>query len=170
MDWRKYFTGEYIAAIEFGDKQPTMTISGIKPVKVEEEGKPTKSKALITFRETERAWLLNKTNALCLAGMFGLETDRWVGKRVTLLAVEVQVGKGREPGIRIKGSPDIKGPVNVEIKLPRKRPFTMRMVVTTTKGTSAPPPAAARPAEPEPDPPPPDEEPPQDGDGEQVAF
>jgi hypothetical protein len=153
MDWRKYFTGEYLGAVEFGDKmphQPTFTISGIKPVEVEEEGKPSKNKAVITFKDTDRAWLLNKTNAICLAGMFGNEANQWVGKRVTLLAVMVPVGKSREPGIRIKGSPDIAEHVDVEIKLPRKRPFTMRMLPTTEGAVGAqpsksrPPPQSSR--------------------------
>jgi hypothetical protein len=162
MDWRKYFTGEYIAAVEFGSAQPTLTISGIKGVKVEEEGKPSKGKAVVTFQGKDRAWLLNKTNAMCLAGMFGPDTDKWIGKRVTLLAVEVQVGKGREPGIRVKGSPDLKAPVKVEIKLPRKRPVTMVMQVTGTNSRAAPP-------QPEPEPPPPEPDEPET-DGAEIPW
>jgi hypothetical protein len=170
MDWRKYFTGEYIAAIEFGDKQPTLTISGVKPVKVEEEGKPTKSKAVITFKERDRPWLLNKTNAMCLAGMFGPDTDQWIGKRVTLLAVMVQVGKGREPGIRIKGSPDLKGPVRVEIKLPRKRPVTMIMAVTGQRPNGQPRAAEPMPPDPSPDDSPPPEPSEPETDGADINF
>lgn len=130
MNWKLMFKGDNIAATEMGDKQPTLTIKGAKPVTLENDKGREQTKALVSFKETERGWVLCKTNAMCLAGMFGEDTTSWAGKRVTLYAVEVQVGKTRAPGIRIRGSPDIKAPVDVEIKLPRKRPFTMRMQPT----------------------------------------
>jgi hypothetical protein len=145
MNWKLLFKGDYIAAVEMGDKTPTLTIKGVKLCKLEGEDGRQKDKGIVFFREIDRGWVLCKTNAMCLARMFGDDTNDWAGKRVTLFSTMVQVGKEKAAGIRVKGSPDLSSPMTVEIKLPRKKPVHMRMLVT---GKSA---AAAEPT-PEPTP------------------
>ena len=133
MDYRALFKSEYIAAVELGDKTPTMTIASVKLCKLEQEDGRHKDKGIIGFRETDRGWVLNRTNAQCLAAMFGNDTDGWIGKRVTLYSTPVRVGPKTEPGIRVKGSPDITAPMTVEVKLPRKKPQQMTMQPTGGK-------------------------------------
>ena len=123
--------GDFITAAEFGGKTPTLTITDARLVKVfDEKTGGDKQKGTIFFRETPRGWILNRTNVLCLMAMFGSETNDWNGKRVTLAAELVQFGRDRVLGIRVKGSPDLLAPVLAEIKLPRKKPTTMRLVPT----------------------------------------
>jgi hypothetical protein len=62
--------------------------------------------------------------------MFGDNTDDWKGRHVTLFSQMVAVGKEKKPGIRVLGSPDIAAPKDVVIRLPRKKPFTMRLQKT----------------------------------------
>lgn len=130
MDYRTMFKGEHISAAEFAGKTPTLTIEQVALVQMEDEKKGTKEKGVIHFRETKRGWVMNRTNAECLAAMFGPETDRWTGKRVKLQAVEVQFGKERVPGIRVVGSPDIPSPVTFALKLPKKRPQQVTLQAT----------------------------------------
>jgi hypothetical protein len=146
MHWKAMFKGEFIAAVEFGDKQPTLTIASVKLCKLESEDGRQKDKGVVFFEGKDRGWVMNRTNATCLAAMFGDDTASWNGKRVTLYATLVQVGKKKEPRIRVKGSPDLPKPVPVEIKLPRKKPYTVTMQPTGAK-----PNGAAKPA-PEPEP------------------
>jgi hypothetical protein len=129
--------GDYIAAVELGTKQPTLTIQSVKLVKLESIDKPGKERdrGVIGFKEIDRGWVMNRTNIECLMAMFGDETDAWLGKRVTIFATPVRVGTKTEPGIRIKGSPDIAQPIDAVIKLPRKKPITMTLV-PTGKGAS----------------------------------
>lgn len=115
------FKGDYIAAVEFDGKTPTLTVDHVKLVELEDEDGKRKSRPVVYFRETPRGWVLCKTTAQALAAMFTPETDTWTGKRVTLYAAEVQVGRERKPGIRVKGSPDIAEPVTFELRLPRKK-------------------------------------------------
>lgn len=157
MNWKLMFKGDYIAAVEMGDKTPTLTIKGVKLCKLEDDKGRQKDKGIVFFREIDRGWVLCKTNAMCLARMFGDDTNDWTGKRVTLFSTPVQVGKEKQPGIRVKGSPDLSSAMTVEIKLPKKKPFTMRMLVTGKGAPAAaelePEPAADEPtpeAEPEP--------------------
>jgi hypothetical protein len=126
--------GENISAQEIGDRTPTYTIKSIERRKLPaiERGKPDKMKGIMYFREEERGWVLNSTNVQCIARMFGDETDDWVGKRLTLMTEDTQVGPTHELGIRVKGSPDIDRPMEVEIKLKRKKDQHRTMLPTGT--------------------------------------
>lgn len=131
IDYRALFKGDYISAVEFAGKRPTLTIAEVRlvPLPDEKTGRD-KDKGVVFFRGQARGWVLCKTNAICLAGMFGPQTGQWVGKRVTLYACEVQFGREKVPGIRVLGSPDLQRDVRVEVKLPRKKPFIMTMQCT----------------------------------------
>lgn len=133
MDYRALFRGAYLAAAEFGGRIPTLTMKGVKVVALEGDDGKAKDRGVLYFSETDRGLVLCKTNAICIAAMFGPDTDAWAGKRLTLHATEVQLGREKVPGIRVKGSPDIDAPKDVEVKLPKRRPFTMRMEKTVAK-------------------------------------
>lgn len=140
MNWEAMFSSDYMKAVEFGSRVFKGEIAEVRLCKLEDEktGKP-KDKGVVFFKGQDKGWVLCKTNALCLAGMFGPETDGWIGKHVTLFSAIVSVGKEKKPGIRVKGSDDLASPMAVEIKLPRKKPFTMTMQPTgKTNGKPAP--------------------------------
>jgi hypothetical protein len=190
MHYKKMLVGDYIAAVELDSRTPTLTIRAIKSEMMESIGKPgdsepaavgkqapkKKKKWIVFFKEMDRGWVLNRTNILCLAAMFGEDSDGWVGKRVTIYAEMVRVGPKTEPGIRVKGSPDITAPVVAVIELPRKRPTRQTLVNTPAyppagkarqdRTAGAPTSAAAGPPPPsdmpdfgdEPEPPPPDDD------------
>jgi hypothetical protein len=127
------FKGDYIAAVEFNGRTPTMTIDHVKVIDLEGDDGKVKAKPVVYFRETPRGWVLCKTTAQALSAMFTTETDTWTGKRVTLHSQEVQVGKERKPGIRVKGSPDITEDVTFELKLPRKKAQRVKLVKTASR-------------------------------------
>lgn len=122
VDWDELYPGRFIKAGDFKGKKPTLRIS---EVRIEElvGDKGPQIKGVISFERTEKQWALNKTNGICLKGMFGRMVQDWVGKRVTLFAA---VHDG-EPCIRVWGSPDIERDMQLEIQLPRKRPTQMTM-------------------------------------------
>jgi hypothetical protein len=131
MRWEAMFKGDYLAAAEFGSREPTFTIADVRLVAMpDEKTGRDKDKGTVFFEEIPRGWVLCKTTAQCLAAMFGPETEGWKGKRVTLRAELVQFGRERVPGIRVKGSPDLAAPVTASVKLPRKKPQEVRLVVT----------------------------------------
>jgi hypothetical protein len=132
------FKGDYIAAVEFNGKTPTLHIDHVQIVELEDEDGKKKSRPVVYFRETKRGWVLCKTTAMCLAAMFTNETDKWTGKGVTLFAAQVRVGKEQVPGIRIVGSPDLTEPVTFQLKLPRKKAQKVTMRPTVAKGNGTP--------------------------------
>lgn len=138
MDYGLGFLGEYITAAELVGKTPTLTIQKVTLEKVEslkgDEDSATKMKdrIIVYFAEgrSGRGWLLNRTNAEALKEMWGRETDQWLGKRVTLMTQSVRVGKKMEPGIRVKGSPELTQPLTFDLKLPRKKAIPMTLLPT----------------------------------------
>lgn len=144
MDMGLGFLGTYITAAELVGKTPTLTISRVALEQVEslktgdDQGAPkTKDRVIVYFKESKqnRGWLLNRTNAECLRELWGRETDAWVGHKVTLYATNVRVGPKMEPGIRIKGSPDIESQITFDLKLPRKKPTPYTLHPTGKKPT-----------------------------------
>ncbi len=140
MNYKEFFKGDYIAAAEMELGKPTtLTIKEVRKVRLESMGpvdgegggeKKERDRGVVYFRETDRGWVLNRTNAECLVAMWGMETNAWLGKRVTLYATPVRVGKKTEPGIRVKGSPDLTAPMMATVQLPRRRPQQIELVPT----------------------------------------
>jgi hypothetical protein len=138
MDYRAMFQGDYLTAPEFNGRTPTFTIVGVKIVRLPNpETGDEKAKGTIQFKEIERGLVLNRTNGQAIAAMFGNETNNWMGKRITLHAVEVMVGKKKDIGIRVLGSPDITQPVTFDVVLPRKKPKATTMVPTGNRAGAA---------------------------------
>jgi len=121
-DWDQLYPGRFMKAGEFQGKKPTLTITAVKLDELE-GNKGKQVKGIISFKETEKALALNRTNGICIKAMFGKKVQEWVGKRITLFA---GTWNG-EDCIRVWGSPDIPAEFNAKVELPRKRPFDMTM-------------------------------------------
>lgn len=133
VDWEELYPGRFLKAVEFKGRQYTLTMTAVDVEELESD-KGTKVKGVVSLKETEKQWALNRTNGICLREMFGKKVQEWKGKRVTLFPGT----HNGEPCIRVYGSPDIAETFDVTIKLPRKKPTTMTMHKTETK--AAPPP------------------------------
>jgi hypothetical protein len=139
-DYGLGFLGQYITAAELVGHEPTLTIDRVELEKVEsmkddddEKGKPKlRDRWVIYFRASKsgRGWLVNRTNAEAIKAMWGRETNAWCGKRITLMTQQVRVGRKMEPGIRVKGSPELTEPLTFELKLPRKRGIPTTLLPT----------------------------------------
>jgi hypothetical protein len=123
--------GEFIKAVELGDKlpaNPTYTIVAVNIETMPNIKKPGKeiNKGVIMFAEIPRGWVMNRTNVECLKALFGPDTDGWLKHRVTLGTEPTKTGLG----IRIVGSPDINEPVTATWTPPRQRAVSKKMVPT----------------------------------------
>jgi hypothetical protein len=152
MKWQALFPGSYLSAVEIGDRLINGTISHVKRVDLDQEDGTKKARGVVFFEGTTRGWVMCKTTAQCVAAMFGEDVAGWTGKRLTLYATEVQVGKERKPAVRVKGSPDLTAPVNVVIKLPRKKPSTVKLIPTGNGAATHLEPDPVPPTEPDPEP------------------
>jgi hypothetical protein len=131
--------GNYLGAEHLGTTTPTVTIADVRKEEIADEKGALRTKAVVHFMGTNRSFILNRTNALTIAAMFGMETATWAGKRIVLYATEVQLGRERVAGVRIKGSPDIEKDITFDLKLPRKK--AQRVTLTRTANGTVPAPA-----------------------------
>jgi hypothetical protein len=128
MDVETMFESRFIKATDLGGKEWTLAVAAVRLETLSSKFGPERVRGIVTLSGAKKEWVLNRTNAECLRGMWGRETDGWIGKRVTLHAVPLE----GDLAIRVLGSPDLEAPLDLEVKLPRKRPFTMRLIVTAS--------------------------------------
>jgi len=154
MDFDALYPNRFLKAGELAGKDVTLTISNVKLETLEGEKGDKKKKGIVSFRETPKELVLNRTNGESIKAMFGRETDNWIGKKVTIWPAQINdsfTGE-RIPAIRVRGSPDLGADKEFTAKIGRKI-VTMKVQRTGTK--------AAKPAAPTPapaDPPPMSEE------------
>jgi hypothetical protein len=142
-DYRRGFLGPYISAVELEGRGPvTLTIERVMLERVapldhgdDEEPSRPRDRWVLYFEGTRdaRGLLLNRTNAECMAAMYGPDVEQWPGRRITLHTVPVRVGPNLEPGIRIAGSPDLETALTFTLKLPRKKAARLTLQPTRAK-------------------------------------
>lgn len=132
MDAALLHPSRFLKSAEFAGKDVTYTIASIQLEELESEDGKSKTKGVVGFRETKKLLVINRTNSDCIKGMFGRETDNWIGKRVTFFPAPFfdNFTKEHTTAIRVRGSPDIKEATTVTIHLPKKKPTQVKMVKT----------------------------------------
>jgi hypothetical protein len=126
VDFDQLYPGRFLKSGELLGKKVTVTIADVAIDELEGE-KGKKVQGIIFLTGTDKQIVLNKTNGLCLKGMFGRKLSDWTGKRITLYQDKTRLGADTVDCIRIWGSPDIDRDIEVAIALPRKKPFNMTM-------------------------------------------
>lgn len=132
MDVALLHPSRFLKSAEFKGKDTTLTITGVQLEELEDENGKKKTKGIVSFKETTKLLVINRTNSDCIKGMFGRETDNWIGKRVTLYPAPFfdNFTKEHTTAIRVKGSPDIKEATTITVHLPRKKPTQVKMART----------------------------------------
>lgn len=129
VDYDQLFPGRFMKAGEFQGKDVNLTITDVEMEELPQDKGGDKPKGVLSFRETKKKLVLNRTNGECLKGMFGRNVQEWIGKQVTFFPSEWN----GEPAIRVKGSPELKAPLDVEVRLPKRKPIVMKMQPTGKK-------------------------------------
>lgn len=138
VDYDELYPGRFIKAGDLRGRDVNLTITKVRADELEgQKGKQTKG--VISFKETKKELVLNRTNGECIKAMFGRKLADWVGKRITVYPAKIE-SEVADLAIRVRGSPDIAADVSFELHLARKRPRAMVMKKTAT-GKGAPPPA-----------------------------
>ena len=139
VDYDELYPGRFLKSGAFAElERKPLTIADVDTDELEGD-KGKKTKGTITFTEVPQQLVLNSTNGQCIKAMFGRTLRDWHGKRIALFISEW----AGEPALRVWGSPDIERDIEVEVKLPRKRPIKMTM--HAMQGPRAVKPAAPKP-------------------------
>lgn len=129
--WDEMFPGRFLKAGLFKDKPRTLTIRDVT-LEILPGDKGDQTRGILHFEQTPMQIAINKTNGVCLRAMFGKKPMDWIGKRVTFVPEIDNFGSEKVDAIRIKGSPDLTEDVEVQIKMPKKKPKMRRLVNTSS--------------------------------------
>lgn len=77
------YQSKYLTAADLQDKEPTVTITQVEIAKMNDG----EVKICIYVNNKPKGIILNKTNARSVAGLYGDESNAWVGKKVKLVSV-----------------------------------------------------------------------------------
>jgi hypothetical protein len=96
------FPGKYIKAADLRGKRVPVVIESIDP-RGELQGRngQTDRKPIVSLKGKEKSWVLNRTNCLSIAKVYGNEATGWIGKTVVLYGTRIQAGGQEVDAIRV---------------------------------------------------------------------
>ena len=101
MDAEGFFPSRFLKSGDFSmDTDTHLKIERVEVEAMEEGG--TEKKPVLFFTAHEKGLVLNRTNTKVLIKAFGRDTDRWVGKSVTVYIIDVQFKGDVVEGIRLR--------------------------------------------------------------------
>lgn len=98
-------SSDNLAADDLTGKEWTLTVGSVEIREFEEDGYK-KRKPMITFQETEKTFVCNKTNTMMIAEFCGDDTDKWCGRKITLYPTKTDFGGKIVDCIRIRPPAD----------------------------------------------------------------
>lgn len=99
------FPSKYLKAADLRGKAVTVVIDSIDPRgELQMRGGKKEKKPIVYLRGKDKAWVLNKTNALAIAAIHGPEVTNWIGKSVTIAGRLVQFGGKEVDAVRVVGN------------------------------------------------------------------
>lgn len=101
MNVNDLFPSKYLKAHDLGGKPYTLTIRAVTLEDVGHGGEK-ESKLAIAFEKATKMMLVNRTNAMIIASLYGPETDNWKGKAVTVYSARVKAFGAWHDALRIK--------------------------------------------------------------------
>lgn len=97
------FPSRYLKAAELRGRDVTVTIAAIDPRgELQMRNGKKEAKPIVSFKESEKLWVLNITNARSIAKIHGPEVTEWVGKRITIYPTTTQCGGKEVEAVRVR--------------------------------------------------------------------
>lgn len=134
--WDELYVGRFLKAGLLKDRAVTLTIKAVIVETMPNDRDGTeKDRGIISFDETPLQLALNRTNGECLKALMGKKVQSWVGKKITLAPEMTKFGKEDVEAVRVAGAPWLTHNIELEIKMPKRKP-TKRVLVPTVKKNS----------------------------------
>ncbi|HNB58708.1 MAG TPA: hypothetical protein PK308_00245 [Phycisphaerales bacterium] len=102
-DVRKMYQKDYIYAYDLEGKDVTVTIERVTAGELTGEGGKKSKKPVLYFKGSKKGLGLCITNARVIAGLYGgFDSDKWIGKKITLYPTTTKFGSDTVECIRIR--------------------------------------------------------------------
>lgn len=101
MKISQLFPSKFVKSADLNGKTVTLTI---KELRVEELGHGTEKerKPVLYFSNATKGLVLNRTNAMTIAGLYGDESEEWKGKRISIYPTRIRAFGTMQDTIRIR--------------------------------------------------------------------
>lgn len=95
------FPSKYVKAADLEGRNVTLTITKLV---VEEmgHGSEKEQKPVLYFEKATKGLVLNRTNAMIIASLYGDETNDWRGKRITIYPTKVRAFGSMQDCVRVR--------------------------------------------------------------------
>lgn len=101
-DFRLLYPTDYIAAHDLRGKDVTKTIKSVVIEELRLTGGGKEKKPVLTFSDSKKRLVMNKTNAKTIASLYGNDTNGWVGKKIALYPTTTMFGRNTVDCVRIR--------------------------------------------------------------------
>lgn len=96
------FPSKYISPADLNGRAFTLTIRRMTNESMRQQDGTNAKKYVLWFGEANKGLVLNRTNAYIIAGMYGDDTDNWIGKRITIYATQARVYGELKDTLRVR--------------------------------------------------------------------
>lgn len=102
-DVRTMFDKEFLYAYDLQGRDVTVVIEAVKGGTLTGTGGKSNKKPIVKFKGKEKGLALNITNARTIAGLYGgFDSEKWVGKAITLYPTTTTFGSQTVECIRVR--------------------------------------------------------------------
>ena len=101
MNIHELFPSKYVKAGDLNGKPVTLTIKALQ-IETLGHGQEQERKPVLYFEKASKGLVLNRTNGMTIAGLYGPETSDWIGKRITIFATQIRAFGKLQDTIRVK--------------------------------------------------------------------
>lgn len=93
---------KYVKAGDLNGKTVTLTIKKLVMEEMTNHGNEKETKPVLYFDKATKGLVLNRTNGMIIAALYSMETDNWVGKRISIYPTKVKAFGSMQDAIRVK--------------------------------------------------------------------
>ena len=95
------YSGSSLAARDLKGKKVNLTISDVDIKEFEDNKGKRIKKLVLSFKNTDKVFVVNKTNAGRISESHGPDFEEWVGKKISLVTERVPFGPDIVDAIRV---------------------------------------------------------------------
>lgn len=103
--WKSMMHRDFIFAFDLNGRDVNVRIKQVKAGELTGEGGRKTKKPIAFFYDKEKGLALNATNCKAIASMYGNDTDKWIGKWITLYPTTTEMGGQTVDCIRVRPQP-----------------------------------------------------------------
>lgn len=96
------FPSKYVKAADLNGRTVTLTIKSLAFEDMLNHANEKERKPVLYFERATKGMVLNRTNAMTIVGLYGDESDDWIGQRISIYPTRVRAFGTLQDAIRVR--------------------------------------------------------------------